>query len=213
MNSYRAQLLSLAAVSLWLCGCATSSIKQSWTSPELHDRRFQKMSVVVVEDRGSVRLGLENRFVTALGARGQGALATYNLLALQDIKADKEAAASRVRAAGADAVLIVRLVDQATYSSQMRATPALYNPVVTGYGSYAWHDYYSVAFVDMGVVWSSSTQKIYLDCSLFDLTTGQRLWSALTLTEIQENADRLAVADDLVDKVVGAMQKDGVLVH
>jgi hypothetical protein len=54
-------------------------------------------------------------------------------------------------------------------------------------------------------------QDIYLDSSLFDLKTGQRLWSALTSTVLKENADRLVVADSLVAKVVGAMRKDGLI--
>ena len=203
--------LLLAALSLWLGGCATTSIKQSWRSPDLQNRHFQKIAIVTVEERGPIRQGFENRFVGALQARGQGALATYALLGLPEIKADKEAAAARVRAAGADAVLIMRLVDQSTYSSQMRATPALYAPTAIGYESLGWHDYYSIGFTDLGVVWSSSTQKIYLDCSLFDLTKGQRLWSTLTLTELKEDADRLAVADSLVAKVANAMGKDGVI--
>ena len=116
-----------------------------------------------------------------------------------------------MRAAGATAVLIVRLVDQSTYSRQVRATPALYVSTVTGYESYSWYDCYSVAYTDMGVVWSSLKQNIYLDSSLFDLKTGQRLWSALTLTVLKEDADRLVVADSLVAKLVNALRKDGIV--
>jgi len=47
-------------------------------------------------------------------------------------------------------------------------------PVVTGYESLGWHDYYSVAFTDRGVVGGSSTQNIYLDFSLFDQTPSSK---------------------------------------
>jgi hypothetical protein len=63
----------------------------------------------------------------------------------------------------------------------------------------------------MGVTWGSMQQNIYLDSNLFDLKTGQRLWSAMTLSVLKENADRLEVADSLVAKVVGAMRKDGLV--
>jgi hypothetical protein len=63
----------------------------------------------------------------------------------------------------------------------------------------------------MGVVWGSTKQNIYLDTSLFDLKTGQRLWSALTLTLLKENEDRLVVADALVAKLVSALRKDGLI--
>jgi hypothetical protein len=203
--------LALAAFGLWLCGCASSSIKQTWKSPACQPGQVQKIAVLAVADRGMVRQGLENRFVRDLRGCGQDAMATHELLGLSEIKADKEAAAARFRAAGANTVLIIRLVDQTTYSRGMRATPEIWAPTANGYDSYGWYDYYSVAFMDMGVVWGSMKQDLYLDSNLFDLKTGQRLWSALSLTVLKENADRLEVADSLVAKVVRALRKDGLI--
>jgi len=205
------QRLTLTAFALCLCGCATSSIKQSWKSPAYQGGPLEKVSVLAVDERDFVRNAFENLFVRQLRAHGQEAIATHELLDLGAIQADKEAAAARVRAAGADAVLIIRLVDQSTYSRQVRATPEHYVPTVSGYESYGWYDYYSVAFNDMGVVWGSIKQNIYLDTSLFDLKTGQRLWSALTLTVLKEDGDRLAQADSLIAKVVKALRRDSLV--
>jgi hypothetical protein len=200
-----------AVFALCLCGCATSSIKQTWKSPACQPGQVQKLAILAVTDRGMVRQGLENRFVRDLRGQRQEAIATHELLGLAEIKADKDAAAARFTAAGANAILIVRLLDQSTYSRGMRATPECWIPTATGYDSYGWYDYYSVGFVDMGVTWGSMQQNIYLDSNLFDLKTGQRLWSAMTLSVLKENADRLEVADSLVAKVVGAMRKDGLV--
>ena len=149
--------------------------------------------MVAVDERGLVRQGFENRLVTEMRSLGQGSITTFNLLGLPEIKADKEAAATQLRAAGADAVFVVRLVDQVTYEHQVQATPALYLPTIDGYAGYGWYDCYSVAFMNMGVVWSHTTREIYLDSSLFDLKTGKRLWSAVTKTALKEDADRLAL--------------------
>ena len=202
--------LAVAAFALWLCGCATSSIKQTWKSPAYHGGQVQKIAVLAVDQRSLVREGLENRFVREMRRQGQEAMATYDLLGLPGIKADKEAAAARLRAAGADAVLVVRMVDQSTYGGEVRAMPALYLPAVSGYGAYGWYDYYSVAFMNMGTVYGSIDQNIHLDSSLFDLKASQRLWSVLTLTVLNEDQDRLAAADSLVAKIVKAMRKDGL---
>ena len=204
--------LSVAALTLSLCGCATSSVKQISKSPTYQGGPVQKVAVIAVDERGLVRQGFENRFLHVFRAHGQEAVVTHDLLGLPEIKADKEAAAARVREAGADSVLIIRLVDQTTYSRQVRATPERYAATATGFGdNYGWYDCYSVAFMDMSTVWGSTTQKIYLDTTLFDLKTGQRLWSALTLTVLKENKDRLAEADSLVAKVVSALCKDGMV--
>jgi hypothetical protein len=205
------QLLVIAVCAIWLCGCASTSVKQSWKSPAYQSGQVQKIAVVAVDERGMVRQGFENRLVTDMRSHGQGSITTFNLIGLPEMKADKEAAATQLRAAGADSVFVVRLVDQVTYEHQVQATPALYLPTLDGYAGYGWYDCYSVAFMNMGVVYSQTTRDIYLDSSLFDLKTGKRIWSALTVTALKETADRLAVVDALVAKVVSAMAKDGMV--
>lgn len=208
---YPMKHLAPAVLALWLCGCASSSIKQTWKSPACQPGQVQKLAVLAVAENGMIRQGLENRFVRDLRKQSQEAVPTFDLLGLPEIKADKETAAARFRDAGANAILIVRMVDQATYSRGMRATPEYWIPNVTGYDNYGWYGCYSVAFMDMGVTWGSMQQNLYLDTNLFDLKTGQRLWSAVIETVLKENADRLEVADALVAKVVGAMRQDGVV--
>ena len=202
--------LALASLALLLSGCASTSIKRSWKSPGYQGGPPKSIAIVVVDERGDVRTGFENRFVRDFRANGQGATATYELLGLPQIKADKEAAAARLHAAGADGVLVVRLVDQATYSREVQASPERWVPTVSGYGAYDWYTCYSVAFINMGVTWGSMKQNIYIDSSLFDLKTGQRLWSALTLTVLKEDADRVAEVDVLTGTVVKALRKDGL---
>jgi hypothetical protein len=204
--------LAITVAALCLAGCATSSIKQTSKSPTYQGGPVQKVAMIAVDERGLVRQGFENRFLQAFRAHGQEAVVTHDLLDLAEIKADKEGAAARLRGAGADSVFIIRLVDQTSYSRQVRATPERYASAATGFGdNYGWYDCYSVAFTDMSTVWGSTTQKIYLDTTLFDLKTGQRLWPALTLTVLKENVDRLAEADSLVGKVVSALCKDGMV--
>jgi hypothetical protein len=194
-----------------LCACAATSLKQTWKSPDYQGGPVRKAAVVAVEERGLVRQGVENRFARRLEAQGQPAMVTFDILSLQQIKDDKQAAAARAREAGADSVLIVRLVDVATYASQVRALNERYTPTITGVDTFGWYDYYSVAFMDMGTTYGTLKQKVYLDISLFDLNTGKRLWSGLTETVVKEKTDRVLLVDALVGKVVSAMVKDGVV--
>ena len=204
--------IAVAVAVLCLAGCATSSLQKTWKSPNVQQGAFKKIAVIGVDERGMVRKGFENRFVRDFREQGQEAMVTYELMALPDIKADKAAAVARLRGAGADAVLIVRLVDQVNYDTQVRANPALFAPTVTGIGSnYGWYDYYSVAFNEMGTVWSSSKQLTYLDISLYSFETGQRVWSGLTKATLKENTDRIEVVDALVSKVVAKMRADEVI--
>jgi hypothetical protein len=210
MNLHLRQFPVLA-LTLSLCGCAATSVKQTWKSPTYHGGPVQKVAVLVVDERDFYRQSIENHFAGLLNQQGQGALATHELLSLPAIKADKQAAAARVREAGADSVLIVRLVDRATYANEVRATPAVFVSTVTGYESGDWYSYYSVAFMDMGTVWGNTKMEVYLDSGLYDLKSGQRIWSALTLTVLNENMDRVAEITPLATKIFAAMRKDGLI--
>jgi hypothetical protein len=206
----RNAVLWLVAACLWWCsGCATNKVESSWKSPALQGRPVQNICVVAVDDRKVVREAFESRFVLALRKHGKHANMTWETLALPEIKNDKEAAAAQMRAGGADAVLIVRLLDQATYVHQVYA-PGVAAAVAASNGG-DWYDCYAAAYSENSMIEGETEQDIYLDSSLFALDSGQRLWSAATLTRLMEDADRLAVADSLVAKLLKVMLKDGVV--
>ena len=95
-------------------------------------------------------------------------------------------------------------------SSTFDHTPR-YAPVVTGLDTAGWYDYYSVAFMGLSATYGSSRDTLFLEASLHDLKTEKRLWSALTKTVLTDNMDRIAEMDPLVEKIVAAMRKDGVV--
>ena len=203
--------VSIAILAALLCSCAVTSLKTTWKSPDYHGGPVQKVAVLAVDERGMVRQIFEGQFVTQLEKQGQAAFKTQELLALPAIKENKEAAAARLREAGADSVLIVRLVDSATLASSVRQTSRGYAPITTGYANFGWYDYYTVAFMDMDVIRNSLKQYVYLDTSLYELNTGTRLWSGLTQTVLKDNTDRLEVVRPLVTKVLAAMRQDGLI--
>ncbi len=206
----RSQLLAVAALAAWQCGCTTTSIKQTWKSPDA-PAPVRKISVLAVDDRRDVRMAVENRFVRELHRVGHEGLATRDLLGLGEIKADRAAAAARLHEAGVDAVLIVRLVDAATYQNETATLPVLHSPEFIGYASYDWYSFYSYAFGVMGSVSMTAERQLYFDTSLFDLQSGRRVWSALVLTILHENADALENADAISEKVARALRKDGMI--
>ena len=201
---------SLCVLVALLCSCAATSVKKTWKAPDCQ-QPVGKIAVLTIEERGPLRQGFENRFVAQLTKAGAPASVTYDLLSLSEIKEDKRAAADRFRKSGAEAILILRLVDVASSYRESRAGTERYAPVLTGINSMGWYDYYSVAFVDMSSTYGSLKQKVYLETSLYDLRTEKRLWSGLTQTVVRENMDRVAEMDPLVEKFVAAMRKDGVV--
>jgi hypothetical protein len=207
----RSYQFSIAVLTLGLCGCVGTALDQSLKSPSYHGGAVQKVAVIAVTDQVLVREGFENRFVRQMVEQGQSALVTYDLLSLPEIKADKQAATARFRSAGADAVLVIRLANQATQTRETQATGNIFVPVLDGYGYNDWYDYYSVSFVNMGTSWSDSKTQVYLEMLLYDLKSSQRIWAGGTVTVLKDGMDRVAQMDPIVSKVLGALRKDGLI--
>ncbi len=203
--------LVTAALAVLLCSCATTTVENTWKLPGYSGGPVKKVAVLAISDQSLVRPGLENRFAQDIAKRGQPAITTVDLLRLEEIKANKDAAIALLKQQGVDSILIVRLVDRTLYANEVRATPNAFVPVATGYTSYGWGGYYDIAFTDMSVTESHTSDVVILDTSLFDLNTRQRLWSMVTKSKLAYNTDKLVVADDLANKVSSALLKDGMI--
>ena len=207
----------LAGCAMLLSSCVGTSVKQTWKSPDYTGGPVGPVAVLTVEERGLIRVGLENRVARELERTGQPVVLTHEVLSLREIREDKQAAATRLRQAGAQTVLITRLITSEMQARSFRAGDERYAPVTTGfspglgYGPYDWYGYYTVAFQDMSTVWSSQSKRVYLESGLFDLGSGQRLWSCLTDTLLKESTDRVAEMDQLADTIVSALRKDGLV--
>jgi hypothetical protein len=158
-----------------------------------------------------VRRGLENRFVTQLTQAGASAMTTIDLLSLQEIKDDKPAAAERFRAAGAQALLILRLADKSSSASELRPGQEHWAPIATGFVDTGWYGFYEGGFMSMDPTYLTVKEKVYIEASLYDLGNQKPLWSAVSKTVVRENMDKVAEMDPLVAKFVAAMRKDGVV--
>jgi len=205
------QVLAAVTLAALLCSCAATSVKSTWKSPEYHGGQVSKLATLAVDERPLLREGFENRLASQLRKGGATAITTINLLALDEISHDRAAAADRIRSAGAQALVMVRLVDSATYYREFRAGPEVYAQTINGFENWGFYNYYSVAYTDMGVTYGSEKVKVYLETVLFDLKDGKRLWSGLTETTFTEGMDRLAEMDRIVEKAITAMRASGMV--
>jgi hypothetical protein len=205
------QIPASCALAVLLCSCASTSLKETWKAPDHTGGPVQKIALLGVDDRQMVRQAAEGQFLLQLEQRGQPALRTSELAGLSEIKADKQGAAARFRQAGADSILIVRLVDSTTHAKEVRETSRGYAPTISGYDPYDWYGYYSLSFMDMGTTRLSVKQDVFLETSLYELANGKRLWSGLTKTTVGEDTDRVEEFKRVAAIVLAGMQKDGYI--
>lgn len=201
-------------ISLLLAGCASTSVKSTWKAPDYQGGPPQKIAVVADEERAMVRMALENRFVNQLAKAGQPAFATAKSFPdLTAARTNKQATVTQLRADGADAILITRLVSKSAYAAraQQRFTGHYVTLTVSRDASEDWDA--SVGSYSAYSAGPRSDDRSYLllDTSLYELKTGRRIWGCLTETTVKETDDRLQIADEFVAKVVETMRQDGLV--
>jgi hypothetical protein len=195
--------VTLTVFIMAFCGCASSSVKQTSKSPSYNGGPVSKIAVLVKSDRDFYRQAIENYFASILTEEGQSAFTTHDLFALSALKADRPAAVARLREAGADSVLVVRLVDTPTYSRQATVTsPAFTSSAAESYG-------YLVMETD--AAWNSLQSDVYIESSLYQLASSERLWSGVTRTVLKENTDSVAKIEPLAKKLFAQMRQDRVI--
>ena len=108
-----------------------------------------------------------------------------------------------LRQSGADSVLVVRLLDSATSPQHARAT----SPAFTGSAAETY------SFFDLGsdASWNSLQTDVFIESSLYELTSRERLWSGVSHTVLKENTDSVAKIEPLAKNLFALMRQDGVI--
>ena len=166
--------LALSFIVLALLGCAATTLKNSWRDPDYKGPPLKKVMVVGVSNQAATRRTFEDEFVKQLKADGVEGIQSYNFIP-QDGKAEEAQVKQAVQKAGADGVLITRLVRIDVNTQVAPAYPAA--PGMGFYGGYAgaWGGYYDPPMV-------YQTDTLVVDTSLYGLNDSVLLWSGTTQT-------------------------------
>ena len=166
----------LGAIALILSACASTSLTNSWRDPDYKGPPLRKIMVVGVSSQPVTRRTFEDEFVKELKAVGIDAVASYDFIP-EDGQVEEARVTQAVKQAGADGVLITRLV-RVDVTAQV--SPGYYAPGMgLGYhGGYAgaWRG----GFYNPPVV--STTDTLVLETSLYGVNESNLLWSGTTQT-------------------------------
>jgi hypothetical protein len=193
-------LALIIAVVLCVAACAASTkIVNQWTSPDYISPRFKKIMVIGVSKQASIRRTFEDEFVTKLKAAGVEAAPSY-LYIPEDGQVDESRLQAAVKQAGADAVIITRLV---RVEKKREVSPGFYQPAPFGfYGGYsaAWLGYYEPPRVYQYDVYISET-------SLYDMN--QLVWAGTA--ETTDSGDISKEIQGYVVAVIEALKNRNLL--
>ena len=188
-----------------LAGCASTSIRDSWTAPGIQGPLdYQKILVVFMDPTEATRRAAEDALVARIGS--DRAVASHTMFTVQEVQnADQNESANRgkVEAAGIDSAVIMRLVNE---QQKMSYSPGMTYPSYYGgfYGYYGrgWGMAYSPGYMRTDTVVSVET-------NVYSLENDELVWAGTTET-LNPN-DIAKMVNEIADAVNKELRSKGLL--
>jgi hypothetical protein len=195
-----ARLLAASVLAL-LAACSSTTIVDQWQRPDFKGGPFKRVLVVGVTTEATVRRIFEDEFVRQLRARGTEAVASYTLIP-EDGQVDRARLERAVKEAGADGVIVTRVVKVEQKTQVMPGTPAF-----PGFGT----DIYGFYGTGWGGVWTGYAsppavfqyEEVRAETKLFDARSAQLVWAAQS--DIFAPTDARKDSADFASRIIAAL--------
>jgi hypothetical protein len=191
-----------------LASCAPATrLTSSWTDPTQTGHHYQKVAVVGVTPRTTIRRQYESVFAADLQKRGIAAVTSFSVLGEGQV--DSTAAGAFMQN-GVDGVIVTRLVDQETYNTYYPPTYSTAYVPSSYYGG--WYGYYNMGYTYETSPGYTVENKVFrLESNLYNLTSGKLAWSGLTETTLMSGDAPEREIQPVVDELIANMVKSKVL--
>lgn len=157
----------------------------------------KKIAVFWIIQAPQNRLLAENEFVRQLKERGINAMPVYVAIG-PDKHVDRDTAKAKIKELGADVLLTLRVTDKKTVQSPI-PKPGTTDP--SNRASY-YQYIYDAPTVD-------PSGPAYLETILFDVKSGQRIWTARSVTKV-DVVDQKALSD-FIKLMIDRLAADGMI--
>lgn len=205
-------LLVMITAGTLLGACSTTMITGSWKNPDFTGK-VEKIYVVGIARQETTRRIFEDGFCQELARLGATGMASYGDLKITQ-ETSEDVIAGRIKANGADAVLMARAVGSRTeqvvnpgYVSGPVYGPGYYypDPYYRYYGGYYARSYdmvYQPATV-------SEFKVVTVEANLYSAASGELIWSAQLETVVE--ADLSVLINDFIKVVTRDLKDKGLL--
>lgn len=196
------RIFAIAALML-LSACASTQIKSVWKDPA-YLARPQKVMVVAVSREPIYRRIIEDEFVMQFKLRGVDAIASYTTLPDRD-QEDQSAIEKMVAQAGADSVLVTRMVSKRSvrvyYPAEISYRPRHYGK---------WPEYYREGYdIIARPGYSTEYEYALMETNLYDVKMDNLVWAATTETGV--NKLNQALIKPYIGNIINLMAEYGLV--
>ena len=200
-----ATALLLAACILAAGGCASTQLTNVWRDPSYTGGVLKSILVMGVSQEAGVRRIFEDEFAAKLNGVGVHAVASY-LLIPQDGPADRPTLDAAIAKAGADGVLITRLL-RVERHSQYAPGSVIAVPAV-GYRR-NFHGYYSSTWVQYAPPQRFDYDIVVLETNLWQPKKDELVWSGTT--ESFAPSDVRQATQEFADVIIKALREQKLI--
>jgi hypothetical protein len=197
--------LAVCTAALCVASCvATTTFTSTWKAPDVQavNAAGKSVAAVFISREESERRAAEDVMAADLNSRGVHGVAAYTILPAERSR-DAEAARARLKEAGADAVVVMRVVgrDQRITYAPGYPFPQYYD----GFGPY-WGYGWRVAY-DPGYLRSDTIVSV--ETLIYSLQRDKLLWASASRTSNPKDLGSLV--NEVADATAREMVKEGLL--
>ena len=182
----------LSGLALAAAGCASTRIVSTWRDPAIGPIQFHKVVGVALSQDATLRRIAEDAFVLAVGPTV--GVAGYAVIPDDEIQ-DREKAKQRVRASGADGVVVFRVVSM---EDRQTWVPPTYYGSAWGYWGWAAPMVYEPGYL-------RTDRVVQVESNAYSVADARLVWAARSET-LNPDASRETV-DEIVRAAVEEMRE------
>ncbi len=196
-------LVLVTAAALSAGGCAATKLTDAWKAPDAPPKfNFSKILVACVTGGEAMRRTAEDYLVLRIGP--DKTTPSYKVVPASGAK-DVEQAKVRVKEAGFDGAIVMRVDQEETY-----APPAVHSGTVSvsyygsfwGYWGYGWPTVYSPGYL-------TTDRVVRVETLVYSVTDDKILWGARTKTTNPSSV--LTMVDEIADSVAARLKHDKLI--
>jgi len=192
---YIRTLFILSVMAVLFQGCYSTSISASWLSDKHQPHNYKKLLVIGMSTNVAARATFEDELVYYMRMKGINAVAASSVLPPDRgiVSEAPEVQKQRLVDEGFDGVFAISLLEKNNTTKYVSGTTT-YAPA-SFYGGYygSFYSYYPHMYSNVYQPgYYVASQEVILNSSLFDVATGDLLWSAQSQTSDPSSVDDAA---------------------
>jgi len=209
---FRTLWTGLILLVLLVTGCSSTIVTGSWKDPN-YSGQVKKVYIIGIAKQETTRRLFEDEFRKQLAPFGVTGIASYSDLPASE-EVNKEKIEAKVRANGADSVLLARAIGKRTEEVVNPGRISSYDYGPRGYYPDPYYRNYGSYYArSRDIVYQPATvsqfEVVTVEANLYNAANAELIWSAQLETVVEENLEKQIA--DFIETVTKDLKAKGLI--